>query len=235
MLNFLGIGAQKAGTTWLYEMLSRHPAIRFPGGKEVHFWDVYYSRGIPWYQQLFQGDDRRLIKGDITPAYAILPVERIRLVHQTFPGIRLIYLIRNPVERAWSSALMALQRAEMELDEASDQWFIDHFQSLGSRSRGDYASCIRNWREIYPAEQLLIASHEELSLDPRRLLQRVCTHIGIDEHPVVKLPSHTLQQRSFSGPGHPLRPSLRPLLEEIYREPQARLRQLLGTGLPWDP
>ena len=144
MLQFLGIGAQKAGTTWLFSMLSRHPDLSFPAGKEIHFWDQQHDRGIDWYRNLFASDTQRL-EGEITPAYAILAPELIRDCHAHFPHVRLIYLIRNPIERAWSSALMALTRAEMTLPEASDQWFIDHFNSAGSRARGDYAGCIAAW------------------------------------------------------------------------------------------
>jgi hypothetical protein len=61
----------------------------------------------------------------------------MRQVHARFPDARLIYLIRNPIERAWSSALMALRGAEFAFDEASDAWFIDHFHSRGSLSRGN--------------------------------------------------------------------------------------------------
>ena len=131
MLNFIGIGAQKCGTTWLYDKLSQHPDVSFPAGKEVHFWDMQHSQGVQWYRALFDVADDRL-HGDITPAYGILPQSLIAEVFCELPDVRLIYLIRNPIERAWSSAKMAVMRAEMRVDEASDQWFIDHFRSAGS-------------------------------------------------------------------------------------------------------
>ncbi len=49
MIDFLGIGAQKCGTTWLYERLAQHPQVRFPAGKEIHFWDHHLDRGINWW------------------------------------------------------------------------------------------------------------------------------------------------------------------------------------------
>src|SRR5665647_1032714 len=139
-LNFLGIGAQKCGTTWLYETLSRHPKIAFPGGKEVHYWDNPQARSVSWYIDPFANDN--LVNGDITPAYGILAPETIQQIHALLPELRLIYLVRDPIERAWSSAKMALGRAEMTLDEASDQWFMDHFSSMGSLARGNYETCI---------------------------------------------------------------------------------------------
>ena len=49
MVDFLGIGAQKAGTTWIFENLQRHPDVQFPGGKEIHFWDAQRHRGVQWW------------------------------------------------------------------------------------------------------------------------------------------------------------------------------------------
>jgi len=80
MIEFLGIGAQKAGTSWLYEKMSLHPHLAFPGGKEVHFWDKKIKLGIEWYRSRFSGHkfDGKVC-GEITPAYSILPIRD----HQT--------------------------------------------------------------------------------------------------------------------------------------------------------
>ena len=212
MLNFLGIGAQKAGTTWLYEMLAKHPQIAFPPMKEVHFWNAQQHLGLQWYEQLFTGDASK-IRGEITPAYGFLPLETIRKIHTLYPDIRLIYLIRNPMHRAWSSALMALGRAEMQINEASDQWFIDHFNSQGSLKRGDYESCLRNWRQIYPSEQLLILNFDQIKQNPRALLTQCSQYLGIDESFYKNLPDEIIYQKVFEGAGHPLRESLRPVLQ----------------------
>jgi len=234
MLDFLGIGAQKAGTTWLYEMLRLHPQVSFPAGKEVHFWDDQRDRGIVWYQSLFAGEESGRKKGEITPAYAILPVEAIRDIHAINPALRSVYIIRNPVERAWSSALMALGRAEMTIDEASDQWFIDHFRSAGSLARGDYEQCIRNWRSVFPSEQLLVLRHEEIRSEPLALLTQCCRHLGIDEKFFAAAGTELLGRRVFSGPGHTIRPGLLPVLREIYCPKIRSLGEYLGADLgPW--
>lgn len=116
-----------------------------------------FSGGIDWYRSLFSGQkfDRKVC-GEITPTYSILPIETIRECHANFPDLKLIYLLRNPIDRAWSSANMALTKSEMEIHEASAQWFIDHFKSRGSLMRGDYESCLRNWLACYTRENLLV-------------------------------------------------------------------------------
>lgn len=229
MWQFLGIGAQKAGTTWLYQNLRRHPEIAFPGGKEMHFWDREHgSEDIEHYLTTFGAPG--ISEGEITPAYAILPSRVVAEIADVGPSLRLIYLLRNPVERAWSSALMALERAEMRWGEASDAWFIDHFQSQGSMARGDYAACLQCWLEHFPREQILVLFHDELQQSPRSVLERACTHIGVAK-PSDEMAQYC-QQRVFSGAGHPLPAHLRGFLEALYEPRIQALEALLGIGIP---
>jgi len=227
MLNFLGIGAQKAGTTWLYEMLSQHPAVGFPGGKEIHFWDLKQAQGIQWYKHLFANPAANLVQGEMTPAYAILPIQEIRKIYFHYPDIQLIYILRNPLERAWSAALMALQRAEMTIDEASDQWFIDHFYSQGSLKRGDYLACMQTWLQVYSRQQLLVLRYESIQREPLQLLTRCCQHLHIDPVIYQAMPRATLHQSVFAGSGHPLRPQLKQILLTLYSPKIEQLNEYL--------
>ncbi len=230
MLAFLGIGAQKAGTTWLFEQLRRHPQLTFPLGKEAHFWNHDPDDASVFsYLERFGGDG--ICGGEITPAYAIMPEENIRRIYARVPGLRLIYLIRNPVDRAWSSALMALERSELTIEEASDQWFIDHFRSTGSRRRGDYAACLRTWRKVYPPEQLLVLRFEQLQEAPEQLLNRCFDHLDVKIQPPAVLRENGCRERSFAGRGFVLRPSLVPVLLELYQDPIRQLSELLEVDL----
>lgn len=224
MLKFVGIGAQKSGTSWLYEVLNKHPSICFPGGKEVHFWDSNIANGVAWYHGLFNVEGRTA--GDITPAYAILSPETIREVYSHFPALRIVFLMRNPMDRAWSSARMALRRAEMEYSEASDQWFIDHFKSQGSLLRGDYATCLKNWMGVYPREQLLIARYEEIVKDPVVLANRVLNHIGLDGF-FTDAHRCELSQPVFEGSRHALPLGLAELLRALYADKIDALSEFL--------
>jgi len=195
------------------------------GGKEVHYWDRRRRRGLEWYSQLFADASR--VNGDMTPAYGILPVEIIREIHDSFPHLRLIYMIRNPIERAWSAARMALRRAEMLHAEASDQWFIDHFNSRGSLARGDYEACIRRWRGVFPPGQLLIVRYEQVGEDPVAVANSCLNHVGVER---VFTSSHRdeLAQRVFEGDDVRLRPALREVLSDIYARKIESLESYLG-------
>ena len=231
MVDFLGIGAQKAGTTWLAEMLSRHPAVQFPAGKEVHFWDQHYVGGYDWYNNFFTPEPG-IKKGDITPAYAILPPEKIAEVYRHFPHVPLIYSIRNPIDRAWSAALMGLRRAEMRFEETSDAWFIDHFKSQGSTKRGDYEQCLRSWLAVYPQPQLLLIRQEDIAANPRAVLKAAANHIGVDAEFYDGIAEETLSERVFEGEKYPIRPALLEWLEKYYAQKipafEAYLRELLA-------
>lgn len=232
MLDFLGIGAQKAGTTWLFEMLAQHPDVSFPHGKEIHFWDALEAGkdiSLDWYRGLFAGGGPK--KGEITPAYALLNEAILGQVAALNPDLRVLYLIRNPKERAWSSALMALGRAEMTEPEASDRWFIDHFQSQGSRQRGDYEVCIRRWRGVFGSDRVLVARYESIREQPRELLKQCARHIGVEPGFYDSMEDEALSRPVFAGSGTPVRDSLAPILEALYDRRIQRLGEYLGDDL----
>ena len=238
MLDFLGIGAQKAATTWLYHQLERHPATAFPAGKEVHFWDVHRQRGTDWWLGLFADARPGCKQGEITPAYALLDEATIREVRAVAPPLRLFYAIRNPIARAWSAALMAVERAEMTIDEASDLFFIDHFKSAGSRGRGDYLGCLRRWRAVFPDDQLQLIVYDDIVSDPAAVLTHLARHIGVDPGFFAASDAGALSAAVLAGPDVDIRPLLLDFLRNLYcRQIDALGRELgrdFGVWLAWD-
>ncbi len=230
MWSFLGIGAQKAGTTWLYEQLNRHPQLAFPLGKEAHFWDrPHDTAAISVYLGQFANISG--VAGEITPSYAALPASVVGEIHGHNPSLRLIYLIRNPIDRAWSAALMALQRAQMTIDEASDAWFSDHFHSAASFKRGDYQVCLETWRAVFKHEQLLVLRFEQIINQPETLLNRCFEHLGVRAVTPEQLQQQGCRDKVFTGPGDPLRPSLRPILLDLYADKIAKLARYINSDL----
>ncbi|MBU3728531.1 MAG: sulfotransferase domain-containing protein [Phycisphaerales bacterium] len=245
VVDFLGIGAQKCGTSWLHRQMSRHPQVTFPKGKEYHYWDTgEHPDADMWVSSLQPSrrttpDGRRVVTGEITPAYAILPTERIRAIRERCPDIRIFISLRNPVERAWSAALMAVVRSEMTPIEASDQWFLDHFRSFASMARGDYASCLERWWSEFPRDQLLVIFSDDIAARPADVLQSLATHLGIDGADFASLPESTIRELvrtkirpSVAASGTPaLRPTLVGPLLEMYAEPIDRLQRLIDRDV----
>ena len=152
-------------------------------------------------------------------------------MRREFPDIRLFYLLRNPVERAWSGALMAVPRAEMTIGEASDRWFIDHFNSAGSRCRGDYKACMEAWRRQFEAERLRWFLYDEVVADPRTVLVDCAEHLGVDPGFFRDLPEEKLNARYNEGTGVPIRPSLHAYLARLYRPQILALQDYLNRDL----
>ena len=231
MLGFLGIGAQKAGTTWLYEILRQHPLLAFPLGKEAHYWDgrepARDAAAVQRYLQHFQ--DPRRIEGEITPAYATLDEPAIACLRAAAPGLRLIFILRNPLERAWSAALMYMTFLDLDFAALSDAWFLDIFHSRASLSRGDYATSLERWCRYFPREALFTPRYETLGTAPEALLNACLIHIGVPALGPEDVAHLNLRRIVFSGPHHPPPPRLWQELRELYQERVMALGQLLGN------
>ena len=197
--DFLIIGAQKAGTTSLFEYLIESPDVRSPLRKEVHFYDHNLDRGERWYRSNFPlRDHRSWVTGESSPYYLLHPWVPGR-VAEHLPDTRLIVLLRDPVARAYShyqhsralgrepianfEAALAAEGKRTNAAwsrlvkrgsrEAEVEWF-----SYARRSR--YAPQLRRWLEQFPRESLLILTAEEFYRDPRATVARTRAHIGVD-------------------------------------------------------
>jgi hypothetical protein len=177
-------------------------------------------------------------QGEITPAYALLDETTIHGIGAVAPELRLFYSIRNPIARAWSAALMAVERAEMTIDEASDHFFIDHFKSAGSLGRGDYLGCLRRWRAVFPNGELQVIVYDDIICQPATVLMRLAEHIGVDAGFFGKPGMGGISERVFAGPGADIRPRLLDFLRNLYRRQVETLGAELGRDftawLEWD-
>jgi len=180
MPDFLGIGAQKAGTTWLHQNLQHHPDFYFPPHiKEIRFFDARFYMSPRQYAAFFEKAGSR-VTGDITPGYGALPISRIRFVRKLIPDAKIILILRNPIERAWSHALMDLVDTKQRRFEDVESWeFYAHFDSRSARRNGGYVSMLDNWSRVYPEEKLLVAFFEDIRDRPQELLTRVFRHLSV--------------------------------------------------------
>ena len=227
--DFLGVGAQKAGTTWLYENLRRHPQIYLPVPKEIHYFDWNFHRTLRWYARHFEPGVGR-IKGEITPGYSILTRKRIDFVHWLMPDVRLLLLIRNPMERAWSQALMNLvKKPRRDFATVPEKEFCDHITSARSVMRGDYLTIVDSWLSRYRPDQLLILRFEEIREQPRELLCRVFQHLGATTD--IDWASLPFDQVIFQGVGVPPPPAIRDFLRDMYRNDLERIVERFGGEL----
>ena len=169
--NFLVIGARRAGTSLLHhKILAAHPEVYVPvERKEVHYFDLYYERGVEWYQSYFPTDEaagRFRAIGEVTPDY-LASEQAPGRIHQLLPECRLIAILRNPVEQAWSD----YRHRRRSRDERRDfRAFLDDPKALGS---GLYHHHLARYLALFRRDALLVLIYEELVQDPGRELGRL--------------------------------------------------------------
>lgn len=232
--DFLGIGAQKSGTTWLNANLRSHPDI-FLAKDELHYFDQYWWTSLRGYSEVFS-ERHASVAGEITPAYSILPVHRIRVIRALRPDLKLIFLMRNPIERAWSQARMNLVTlTDREYEEVSDEEFLDHFtqeRSISSIKRGDYLQILDNWLTVFPEDQLHVDFFERIADDPQGLLEDVFSFLGVSTE--VDWKNFPYNEVIFSGSDREIPPHFRSFLEDLYTEDLKRLHDRFGEPVrPW--
>jgi len=178
--DFLGIGAMKSGTTWLYENLRFHPEIYLPATKELYYFSIkFHGCSLKSYSSIFEKGSN-LVKGDITPGYSTIAADRIRFIHRIMPDVKLIFLMRNPVHRTWSEAYMNLvAKPGRRIEEISDDEFLAYFRSEACRKRSDYLKIIDNWLNVFSSKQLFISFLDEIEEQPRAVLRQIFSYLGV--------------------------------------------------------
>jgi len=186
--DFLIIGGMKCGSTSLYDDLSKHPSVHFPD-KEASFFskiDCLDEKKLMEYKLLFSSP---LLCGDCSTHYSMLPTysgvaNRARKVLDE--NTRLIYMVRNPIERAISHHHHLQARGATSL--AFSDAIIAHPEIL---SYSDYATQLRPWSDTFPSDSLLVLSIERYNREWDECVDLLFSHLGLDR-----------RQFPLKGPGH---------------------------------
>ncbi len=207
--NFLLIGGQKCGTTWLSKMIRQHPDVFAPATKELHFFDkpFNYSRGIKWYQDQFENYQGEKAIGEFTPNY--LCVNRSggreiqnnknwnipQLIHKNYPDIKLLVSLRDPVQRAISAYYHFVCRRGIapttRITEVDDKY--------GIISIGFYYSHLCEWLKFFAKDQFLILIYEhDIVQNPEQTIRHIYRFLEIDE----QFKPEDLKKKYYARPGH---------------------------------
>lgn len=242
---FLGVGVQKGGTTTLQAMLQEHPEVFLPPTKEVHFFSLHYGKGEGWYREQFAAATPGQCCGEITPYYLFHPEAPAR-IRSLLPTVRLIVLLRDPVERCLSGlfhsrrlgletlpveeALEAeagrLAGAEAVLAATDGRHLSHQVHSYMSRSR--YEHQLMRYEQLFSPDQLLLLRSEDLFQNPESLWLRVLAFLGLKE---CALPCGVGRQNAGAGEAEQLDPALlRILRQQLNPTYEAMERRY---GLQW--
>ena len=246
--SFLILGAQRSGTTSLYRYLAQHPRI-FPAlRKEVHYFDFQYDKGRRWYlahfptaTSRFRGNGRP-VTGEATPYYLVHPLAPQR-VWEFNPAMKLIVILRDPVERAFSHYNHEVRRgvetldfrdavdAEPERLSGADGLLrrAPHYYSYSHHhfsyfDRGRYAHHLQAWLDRFPLRQLLILKSDEMFLDANRVANEVFAFLDLPPH---RLPLEEAPAPASNTPA--VERKLRKRLEAYFAADQERLQELVSS------
>jgi len=191
--NFLCVGAQKAGTTTLYNILKQHPDIYLPDVKELHYFDKddNFKLGLEWYSKYFvNGYNNQKVIGEITPSYIFYEKVPERIYNTLGKDIKLIFILRDPVDRAYSHYLMSLKRQyetlpfleALKLENnriCKGEFEKNHFSYI---SRGFYATQIKRYLRYFSKENMKIIIFERDFIENKRnTIKDILRFLQVDE------------------------------------------------------
>jgi hypothetical protein len=175
--NFLGIGAMRSGTSWLYEQLRCHKDVYMSEQKELNFFNDFYDHGIEWYGRHFPSE-KDAVKykaiGEITPTYMTDPEVPSR-IRAHIPDGRFIVMLRNPVERAYSEYTKRLRDFNFT---GTFNEFVERYE--GVLLRGCYTEQLETYFKVFSRCQFLILIFEEAVTNHQATIQKLAGFLEID-------------------------------------------------------
>ncbi|UCD13389.1 MAG: sulfotransferase domain-containing protein [Thermoplasmatales archaeon] len=188
---FIICGTQKGGTTSLYYYLYEHPKIYMAKNKEVRYFDLNYHRGVKWYKKHFNDfkSKKKTILGEASPTYMYFEEvpERIKTL---LPNVKLIFILRNPVDRAYSHYWHAInlgyehlcfEEAIKKEEERLSHGDLFQRQHYSYRDMGKYIVQLKRFRKYFPKEQMLIILTENLKDTPEKVMNRTFNFLEIED------------------------------------------------------
>ena len=260
MPDFIIIGAMRGGTTSLYSYLTAHPNIGPAYMKEVHFFDVYYHKGLPWYRAQFPStmqkyytehvQKQNFITGEASPYYLFHPHAPKRIA-QLLPQVKLIIQLRNPVSRAYShyyhelnggheklSFEDAINQEEERIGQETKKLALDErYVSYNHRhysylARGRYVDQLKVWMELFPREQILILKSEDFYADPSNGLKQALDFIQLPSMGIKEKKEEYEQLNTTKPPK--MDAQMKKRLRAYFEPHNARLYEYLGMDFGWD-
>ena len=259
--DFLCVGAHKSGTTWLYQQLDSHPDFWMPPVKELHYLDqlsrvqrtssprcrderdLRFLESIKSlsarpcidlenYARLFE-PKASVLSGDITPSYSTLSDEVIRRIVAYFPNLKVIFLARDPVERAWSHLSMEVRYRQIEPFDVTDIDEVNrNLLRRGMLLRSYPSATVARWKRHVHPDLFRVYFFDELQRNPTELRRSILHFLGVDPDKRGRL---TVDYNSWAGMEKlELTDKVRSHLAQFFKkELKACAAQLGGPARQW--
>jgi len=260
--DFLIIGTQRGGTTSLYNYLVARPCVGPAFVKELHFFDKNFHKGSSWYRAHFPTSIQKyyteiihrevFVTGEASASYLFHPHVPKR-VSEVIPQVKLIVLLRNPIDRAYSQYYLeielrretlpfevAIEREEQRIGREWEKVLKDEryvsfdFSRYSYLARGIYVDQLRTWMSFFPREQFLIFSSEDLYADPTAALEETSKFLNLPELDLQERKKKYKLHNYVNTPYPKMDAATRKRLIEYFEPHNARLYELLGVNFGWD-
>jgi hypothetical protein len=253
--DFIIIGAAKCGTTSLYDYLIQHPDIYPALRKETKFFDVHFQMGITWYRSNFpfkffkfiveKIQKKKFLTGEATPAY-LHNYHCANRIHKELPNTKLIIILRNPIDRAFSDYQMRVRgnhenRSFLDVIKFEENLLADGIDLLkdekyfkyGAKFRpylswGRYFDELEPWQKLFPKDNFLFLKTQDLNKNPLTTLNRVFEFLDIKPFEIKNL------EKLNVGKYEKLDEEIRNHLIEHFKKHNKKLEEYLGINFNWD-
>ena len=250
--DFIIIGSMKCGTTSLYYDICEHPCVSAAAYDEIGFFDSNFHLGLNWYRSMFptkgQIDDVRrkegvAITGEDTPFYFWNPIAAKR-IQKILPNIKLIIILRNPIDRAYSEYQDLVSR---ESNSPSFETFIENeintrkkgiiiteenFEIFNQNDsyllKGIYVDQLKIWTKLFPKEQIITLSTESLNSEPTASMESVFQYLNLPDYKIKNIQHQ--KQKKYT----PMDSQTRKLLIEFFKPHNERLFKFIGKKFDWE-
>ncbi len=200
-LDFIGVGAEKCGTTWLTEMLWQHPQVFIPAQKEIHYFnrkfgefpdlDNYnFDKPLVWYLSFFKNAKPDQVKGEICPSY-LWDEQAAGRIRDFDPNIKILIVLRNPIERTFSAYRFYMQRGLIHTD---FRQALEKYKSY-LLTRSLYYPQVKRYFDLFPRQNILVMLYDDLRANSASFLGAVEKFLGVSEF----LPANINQESYITG------------------------------------
>jgi hypothetical protein len=258
--NFLIIGGQRCGTTWIHNCLLEHPEVFVSSKKELHFFDVHFEKGLNYYKSFFNQSQFHRAIGEATPEY-LYKKDVPKRIFETLQDVKFIAILRNPADRAFSAYNMFKGKFKgMPFEEAIKK-------SKALLNKGLYYEQLLNYKNYFPFDRFLILIFDDLQRDDIAVSRNIFQFLEIDTNFIPSISNKAVNMPIFPKTqdlllkmnlgfliefikktsldsffrkiykSHRLRkplkisPEARQFLTEFYRVPNQKLGKLIGKDL----
>lgn len=195
IVDFIGIGSGKSGSTWLFENIRKHPNVCDRNAKELNYFSrayLYNKRDFEWYKSQFSECPAGMIKGEFSVIY-MYDLKSAEMIQSVLPNVKILVMLRSPVERIYSDYFHSIRKAEIP----ASMKFSEYIRLPEKLEFAEYARYLRPYFDLFDRSRIHVEFLERASRDPRRVVADVYRFLELDASYLPEGIGDTVNQAVF--------------------------------------